>query len=115
MAIGTSNDNRHESRPPVPPMSGDAGKPAPKAPAAPKATKVAKPASRKPVAARTNAKGAVLRCSVKLGSSQCANPGRHPHGRGFTCTTHDKAIAKGARLTILAKATAVYVAPRKTA
>jgi hypothetical protein len=89
---------------------------APKASAPVKAAKPSKvkaSAKRAIVPAKTNAKGAVLRCAVKMGATQCANPGRHAHGRGFTCTTHDKAIAKGAKVTIVAKATAVYAAPAK--
>lgn len=45
--------------------------------------------------AKVNSKGQALRCTVKMGPSQCQNPARWPHGKGATCTTHHKAIMAG--------------------
>ena len=103
------------STPPVPPMSGDAIAPKPIAKKAPakkplSAAKASKPAKAIPlvkVATRVNAKGESLRCDVP----KCGNPGRHPHGKGFTCTTHHKAIVRGKAVTVLAAGKAVWVSP----
>jgi len=74
--------------------------------AKPKAAKIAVPDSRK------NAKGEPLRCEVMInGNKQCANPKRHQHGKAWTCSTHDRAIAAGKKVRFGGKVTLVYVAP----
>jgi hypothetical protein len=80
-----------------------------------KASKPARAPKVAPPAARTNAKGAKLRCQVGTGSRQCSNPGRWAHGKGFTCTTHHLALGRGAKLEIKGSATAVWAAPAKPA
>jgi len=114
-----------KSIPPVPPMSGDklaaAKVTKPIAPA-----KVTKPLSAAKVNAkvakpaipesRKNAKGEALRCMVMLNATkQCANPMRHAHGKAWTCSTHDRAIRAGRKVTLRGKATLVYVAPHAVA
>ena len=110
-----------KSIPPVPPMSGDvlkakteAAKPKAKPIlSAAKASKAAPAkAKRAPVATRTDAKGRALRCMVMVNRThQCSNPGRHPHGKAFTCSTHDRSIAAGVTLVLTGKPNLLYIAP----
>ena len=76
-----------------------------------KANKIAKVAKSKPVPARLNAKGDRLRCMVMTGVDQCGNPQRHPVGKGWICSTHNRARGAGKALTIRGKAQIVWIAP----
>jgi hypothetical protein len=87
---------------------------APKAPAKGITSKAKAKASKAPQASpesKRNAKGQPFRCNVKMGASQCANPARWPHGSLTTCTTHHKALAKGASLKPYSSLKALYQAP----
>ena len=101
-------------------MAGDAvaavAKPAKVAKPAVSAAKViSKAAKARPVESRKTAKGIVLRCMVGTGAKQCHNPARHPHGKAFTCSTHDRAIAAGRKVNLGGKATLPYIAPHAVA
>src|SRR6187399_2283377 len=62
---------------------------APKAEAKPKAVKATKVAKATVAAIRTK-EGALLRCTVLMGTKQCENPARHEVGKGRTCSTHER-------------------------
>jgi len=97
----------------------DATPDAPKAPAKPKATlsaskvnRSAKHAKADLVPAHRNAKGDRLRCMVMLnGRTQCGNPQRHPVGKGWICSNHNRARLAGITLQVRGKATIVWIAP----
>jgi len=86
-----------------------------KAPQATKAPAKAAKATKAPQASpesKRNSKGQPFRCNVKMGAVQCSNPARWPHGSLTTCTTHHKAIGKGASLKPFGSLKALYQAPK---
>ena len=96
------------AKPAVKPTAKVEAKPTKVLSAAKVAAKATKP---KPVPARLNKQGERLLCMVGRPGKQCSNPQRHPHGKAWTCSTHDKAIARGVKVELKGLASVVWLAP----